>query len=130
MPIDKDFEDEVAKEMKLLAQEKKKAYFQMLYGGTISAEKVHQLLDLTFETGALTNLAFAYHSNTAWLRGGHRDYQEGSLLCYDCAEEIMGPGCGEVNDLRTNCADRPIAMLMCNYCGPGYFNAFGERIAD
>lgn len=127
--ISDEFEAAVAKEMKLLAQEKKNAYFAMLYGGTISAEKVHKLLDITFEGGAALTLVRWMNDETGWLAGGHRDFR-GGLLCYDCAEELIGPGAGEVNDLRSKDPDRPISMLVCNWCGPGRFNALGERTCE
>ena len=119
--IPKDVENQVAS----LASEKIKAYFVMLYSGQISAAKVHELLQISFDDGAILSPRFWFHSNTAWLHGGHRDFH-GGKLCYDCAEELIGPGCGKVNDLRSDI----IGTQFCDWCGLGTFNGAGEKIDD
>lgn len=112
-------------EVASLTSEKIKAYFVMLYSGQISAAKVHELLQISFDSGAILSPRFFFHSNTAWMHGGHRDFH-GGKLCYDCAEELMGPGCGKVNDLRSYQTRRSF----CDWCGEGAFNMNGERVSE
>ena len=89
-----------------------KAYFSLLYSGHITLQKAQELIGIIEE------------GTDGWMHGGHRDFN-GGKLCYECAEELIGPGAGEVNDLRM---PRKLGDLFCDWCGPGLFNSKGQRI--
>lgn len=89
-----------------------KAYFSMLYNGHITLQKAQELIGIIDE------------GTDGWMHGGHRDFN-GGKLCYECAEELIGPGAGEVNDLRSDLAN---GTQFCDWCGLGTFNSKGQRI--
>ena len=66
----------------------------------------------------------------AWLNAGFRDATR-DKLCYGCAEEIVGPGFGKVNDLLVpKGKGSRVRKLVCSNCGRGKFNRRGQRIGD
>jgi hypothetical protein len=90
-----------------------KAYFSMLYSGHITLQKAQELI------------GFIEEGTDGWMHGGHRDFN-GGKLCYECAEELIGPGAGEVNDLRTA---KGLREAFCDWCGHGAFNKNGQRVS-
>jgi hypothetical protein len=108
----------------------KKAYFDMLYSGAITVEKVQELLGIPENADSVGDSIRISVDEKAWMRGGHRGILYlPRYLCYWCVEELVGPGMGKVNDFclppKTG---KPKRKLTCSWCGKGTFNRKGERI--
>jgi uncharacterized protein with PIN domain len=106
---------------------------QFVKESKLTLDKLNELLQKAYLQPTIHQLIHEQHilsDRYNWLNAGLREARR-ERLCYWCAEEIIGPGFGKVNDLLVpKGSGKRVRSLVCGNCGRGKFNRRGERIGD